>query len=52
MTLYMYLLLIQIRAFHRKDVQRGYVAIAILARVLMRIVLLVPPGTYRYANLI
>jgi hypothetical protein len=28
-TLYMYSLLIPIRAFHRKDVQRGYVATVI-----------------------
>jgi hypothetical protein len=55
MTLYMYSLLILIRAFPpegRTSVQRGYVATTILARVLMRTVLPVPPGTYMYAQLI
>jgi hypothetical protein len=46
----MYSLLILIRAFPWKDVQRGYVAIAILARALMRTVRPVPPGTYMYAQ--
>jgi hypothetical protein len=32
--------------------KRGYVAIAIFIRVLMHIVRPIPPGTYRYAQLI
>jgi hypothetical protein len=37
-----------LRAFPSEDVPRDYVATAKLARVLMLIVLRVPPGTYMY----
>jgi hypothetical protein len=50
MTLYMYSLLITIRAFPLEGrttwVRRYYN----LARVLMRTVLQLPPGTYKYAH--
>jgi hypothetical protein len=43
---------LQFVLFHRTDVQRGYVATAILARLQMRTVRPISPGTYMYTHLI
>jgi hypothetical protein len=53
MTLYMYSLLIPIRAFPSDGrVQRGDVTIAVFIRVIMHTVQLVSSGTYIYAYII
>jgi hypothetical protein len=52
MTLYMYSLLIPIRDFPSEGRTTWVRRYCKLARVLMRIVLPVPPGTYMYAQLI
>jgi hypothetical protein len=51
-TLYMYLLLIPVRAFPSEGCTTWVRRYCNLARVMMRIVLPVPPGTYMYAQLI
>jgi hypothetical protein len=52
MTLYIYSLLIPIRAFPSEGRTTWVRRYSNLARAVMRTVLLVPPGTYMYAQLI
>jgi hypothetical protein len=50
MTLYKYSLLIPIRAFPSEGRTTRVRRYCNIARVLMRTVLLLPPGTYKYAH--